>query len=359
MIDFKEEFPILSKYTYLNTASAGLLPKSVMQWRHKHDEVFVAEASIFRDLHKPHMESIKETIANFVGAKKNETALVPNFSFGMNTFLDGLPTKSKILLVEMDYPSINWAVESRDFEIIYTKIDENFEQNIEAAIAKHKPTIFAFSIVQYLNGIIIDFNFLKELKLKYPDLMIVADGTQFLGTQKFNLSQSGIDVLGASCYKWLLAGYGNGIFIVKEEVQNRILPKTIGFNSAEAMFSKRDEVAFIKRFEPGHQDTLNYGSLQKAIQLIENLGISTIEEKISTLTNKAKELFIERNLLETAVLNRKNHSTIFNIKGDEVLFQKLKDNNIICSQRGKGIRFGFHFYNSEEDLNKLIAVLDE
>ncbi len=359
MIDFKNEFPILSQVTYLNTSSSGLLPKSVMHWRQAHDEAFLKGASIFRDTHKLHIESIRKTVSNFVGAKENETALVPNFSFGMNTLLEGLPSNLKVLLVEMDYPSINWAVEHRDFDVCYVKIDENFESNIEEAIAKHRPDVFAFSIVQYLNGIIIDFDFLKQLKAYHPDLMIIADGTQFLGTQKFNFSESGIDVLGASCYKWLMAGYGNGFLIVNEKSQHKIFPKTIGFNSAEAMFSKRDEISFMKRFEPGHQDTFNYGSLQKSIEFIEAIGIETIEKRIFDLSERGKEIFNERDLLEPSVLKRKKHSNIFNITGDDALFQKLKENNIICSQRGKGIRFGIHFYNTEKDLERVIHVLDE
>jgi selenocysteine lyase/cysteine desulfurase len=67
--------------------------------------------------------------------------------------------------------------------------------------------------------------------------------------------------------------------------------------------------------------------------------------------------FAELDLFDAAILNRKHHSNIFNIKGNSEMFQKLKKNNIICSLRGDGIRVGFHFYNTEADLDKLISVL--
>jgi len=199
--------------------------------------------------------------------------------------------------------------------------------------------------------------FIKRLKAYHQNLFLVADGTQFLGTSIFNFSESGLDALGASTYKWMLAGYGNGIFMVKEEAQKKLFPKTIGFNSSDAMFSKRNDILFVKRFEPGHQDTLNYGSLQKSIQMFETIGMDVIERKVRFITAEAKKRFIELDLLDETVIAREEHSTIFNIKSEDGLFQKLKDANIICSQRGKGIRVSFHFYNTEEDLDKLLSVI--
>ena len=37
------------------------------------------------------------------------------------------------------------------------------------------------------SGLLIDHDFLKQLKRKYPNLIIVGDGTQFLGAHRFTL----------------------------------------------------------------------------------------------------------------------------------------------------------------------------
>ncbi len=354
---YKNEFPVLSEYTYLNTASSGLLSKSLTQWRHQHDLDFLNGGSLFRDNHKTHIESIRAKVSHFFDAPNTETALVPNFSFGFNALLEGLPKNSKVLLLRTDYPSINWAVEQRGFEVFYAPVDENLEQNIEAAVSKNHPDVFAFSLVQFVNGIKIDLDFLKKLKAYHPNLLLIADGTQFLGTTKFSFTESPLDVLGASAYKWLLAGYGSGFFMVKEEAQIRFFLKTIGFNSAENFETQRQQVRFIKQLEPGHHDTLNYGTLEQAIKMLENIGMEKIENQILKLSQFAKAEFSAMELLEEAVENRNGHSNIFNIKGDAALFQKLTKNKIICSQRGKGIRVGFHFYNSENDIERLIDIL--
>jgi len=358
MEDLRKHFPALESCTYLNTASNGVIPKPVIDWRRQHDLDLMNQASIFRDKHKFHIEQIRNTVASFFDASANETALVPNISFGINTVLEGIPKGQKILLLKNDYPSINWPVETRDFTVCYAEIDENLEKNIEEAIAKHKPDIFMFSIVQWLNGIKIDFEFLKQLKSYHPNLLLIADGTQYLGTEDFSFSENAIDVLGASAYKWLTAGYGNGFILVKEHARERIFPKTIGFNSAERFESAATETTFMKHFEPGHQDTLNYGSLEQAILFQEKLGKINIYPKIASLSAKAKMHFAEMDLLKRNILLRENHSSIFNIKGNEALFQKLKQENIICSLRGGGIRVSFHYYNNSEEVDRLVGILN-
>jgi selenocysteine lyase/cysteine desulfurase len=357
MEDLKKHFPALDSCIYLNSASNGVIPKPVIEWRRQHDLDLMNHASVFRDKHKIHIEQIRNTVSRFFDASADETALVPNLSFGINIVLEGLPKGQKILLLKDDYPSINWPVETRDFNVCYAEIDENLEKNIEAAVAKHKPNVFVFSIVQWLSGIKIDFEFLKQLKSNNPDLLLIADGTQYLGTENFSFDDNAIDVVGASTYKWLTAGYGNGFIMVKKAARKHIFPRTIGFNSAEKFESLATETTFMKHFEPGHQDTLNYGSLEQAIKFQEMLGKENLYQKIALLSAKAKANFAEMGLLKNETLLREKHSSIFNIKGDKELFQKLKERNIICSLRGGGIRVSFHYYNNEDDLGELLQLL--
>ena len=253
MKDFKDQFPVTGQYTYLNTASCGLLSKSLVEWRHEQDENLLHGGSMFRDLHKAHIREIRRSVGHFFFTSEENVALVPNFSFGMNTVLDGIPKGQKILLLNRDYPSINWPVENRDFEICYAEIDEHLEQNIEVAVERYQPDVFAFSIVQYISGILIDLDFLKRLKQKYPDLLLITDATQFLGTTNFNFEENAIDVMGVSSYKWMLAGYGNGFFLIKQDAQQKISPITIGLNSADASFSKTKEIEFGRRSRNGDE----------------------------------------------------------------------------------------------------------
>lgn len=356
MKNLRKDFPVLERYTYLNTAASGLLSETLLDFRQEHDLDFLIGGSVFREKSDHYLAGARETVGDFFNCKPSNVALVPNFSLGLNLLLEGMPKKAKILLLKNDYPDINLAVESRDFDVCYAEIDENLEGNIEKAVEENKPEFFMFSIVQWINGIKIDFEFLKTLKQKYPDLILIADGTQYCGTESFDFENSALDVLGASAYKWLNAGYGNSFFLFKETVKKWFSPKALGYGSTVGKH-KENENNFIGKLEPGHLDTLNFGSLKLALDLQTKTGVQVIQEQIESLSRKAKREFQNLGLLEEMVVKRKNHSSIFNIAGDDRLFRKLRENGIICIQRGNGIRVGFHYFNTEEELDFLVGVL--
>lgn len=356
MKNFRKQFPVLSQYTYLNTAASGLLPESVLEFRQDHDLDFLISGSILKEKQGEVLSGVREAVGRFFHCAPNRVGLTPNFSYGFNILMEGIEKGKKVLLLKNDYPSVNWAVESRDFEVCYAEIDENLEQNILRAIVKEKPDIFAFSLVQWINGIRIDADFLKDLKKKFPHLLLFGDGTQYCGIETFDFEASALDLLGASAYKWMNAGYGNAFFLFKEHMEDKIFPKSLGFNSLQGKY-KPQEGSLIGKFEPGHQDTLNFGSLKAAIDLMNKLGMGTITEQVAELSREAKSAFEKENLLEPAVVKRTFHSPIFNIRGDDTLFQKLRSKNIICSQRGEGIRVSFHYFNTSEDLEKLLAAV--
>lgn len=357
MQEIRKQFPVLRNHIYANTASSGLPYKDLMEWRRKHDQSFLKGGSMMRDNAHSLFTKTRETVGRFFGCKYENVALLQNFSIGVNMLLEGLDKKEKILFLENDYPSVVWPFERRGFSLSFAKMDEYLEHNILLKVAQEEITVLAISIVQWLNGIKIDLDFLKRLKREYPHLLIIADGTQFCGTTDFSFEDSGIDVLGASCYKWLLSGYGNGFMLFKDSVKERSVLKTIGFNAANADKSKKDTVRFAKRFEPGHLDTLNFGSLKFSLEFFEKLGKQNIERKLQELSAYAKKELTDLGLLQSEVVQRKEHGTIFNIKGGDSLFNALTDENIVCSQRGDGIRFSFHIYNSKIDIDKIVKVL--
>ncbi len=357
MDNLRNGFPVLEQYTYLNTAASGLLPEKVWEFRQDHDMDFLIKGSLLKEKMGEMLTGVREKVDKFFHCAPNRVALIPNFSYGFNSVLESMDQPKKVLLLKNDYPSINWPVESRNFEVIYAEINQELETNILEKIEKEKPYFFAFSIVQYINGVKLSIDFLKELKDKFPDLILIADGTQYFGTEKFDFDASGIDIAIGSAYKWMNAGYGNGFMLFNEKVQGSLNPKHMGFGSLQGKYKAHDG-NFIGKFEPGHYDTLNFGSLGVAIDLMDEIGIETIQNKINRLKKIARRRFAAAGLLEKSTLERKDYSSIFNIKGDEKLFNKLRAEGIITSQRGNGIRVCLHYFNNEKDLDHLFKVLN-
>jgi len=357
MQKLRKKFPVLNQCIYANTASSGLLGEGLLEWRQDHDLDYLIGGSDMKNKAMSQLSKVKHTVGSFFHCPGEQVALVPNFSLGLNLLLEGLPKDQRVLLLESDYPSVNWPFESRNFPREYVSIDENLEQNIHGRIKDGKIDVLALSLVQWVNGILIDLDFLRELKKEFPHLLILADGTQYLGMEEFNFETSGIDILGASAYKWLLAGYGNGFFLVREGAQDRFDLKAIGHGSVEGDASKRDQITLCKMLEPGHLDTLNFGSLDFALKFLNDIGQDNIEQQVRRLSQRAMEAFSSLGLLETYVPARKKHSGIFLVQGDDKLFNRLREQNVVASPRGGGIRLSFHFYNTEEEVDQIAKIL--
>jgi selenocysteine lyase/cysteine desulfurase len=356
-MNFLDQFPVLENYTYLNTANSGILSCDIAAWRSAHDQDYLSTGSFFRLKKDEFLQNGRNTIADFFSGFVAHTYLVPNFSHGFNVLLEGLGGSKRFLLLNEDYPSVNYPVESRGHQCHYVSVDEHLEQNILEAVAHFEPEVLAFSLVQYTNGIKVDMEFIKQLKTQYPELLIIADGTQFCGTAPFDFANSGIDVMIASGYKWLLAGYGNGFVLLTESAAAKLYTNEKTAKLPTEVFLK-DRNTLSLYFEPGHLDTLNFGTLFNAITYLQNMGMQTIESNIKALNTKAREAFINRNLLSDAVKNREDHSSIYNLLLPSTMAKDLMDSGIIVTSRGAGIRVSFHFYNSEKDLEKLLQVID-
>lgn len=359
MDKWRKQFPVLSHSIYANTAAMGLFYEDLQEWRQEYDlDCLIGNTQ--RKSTKPGIiEQTRAAIGSFFTISANRVALVPNFSIGFNLLLDGLDSNRKVLLLEEEYPSVNWPFESRNFSITYTKVGSDVEASIREALQGSEISILALSLVQWTSGIRIAPDFFKQLKIDFPELLIIADGTQFCGMETFDFQTSGIDVLGASGYKWLLGGYGNGFMLLREGVDRFFTPHTIGYGSTKGNFAEKDNLSLTGHLEPGHLDPFNFGSLLFSLQFLETIGMDAITAQNKRLSKKAKEVFESLNLLDDCVVKREQHSTIFNIKGDTNLCNRLLENDVICVQRGAGIRLSFHWYNTEEDVDRIAQILSK
>lgn len=342
---FKEQFPLLTNTTYLNTAYVGLMSIPLADFRRSHEEAYLLNGGdhykiqAYKDLDKMH-----QNFALFFGSTADRCFGISNFSSGIRVALSLLPKRMNVLLIEEDYPSLSNAFKEFDFNVETIPMGPNLEELIEEKLKSTSVAILALSIVQYTTGLLIDQDFLKRMKIEYPNLLIVGDGTQFLGAHQFHFDRSPFDVVAASGYKWLLAGFGNGIVLFSKAFKERTAQNTVQISD---------------RFFQGHFNILGMASLNFAIhQFIKNDFQALVEFK-SKLSQKAKMQLNELGFLPSWVLERTNHSSIFNIDGGENLFHFLLKKKIRVVQRGAGIRISFHFYNTEEDLNSLVKALKE
>ena len=216
---YSNHFDIASEVTYLTTPGSGLLSRETKAWRMKRDQDFFDSNSTLREQQGATLDACRETLGKFFNCPSQNVFLSSCFSFAFNTLLAGLPKQSKVLLLDNDYPSVNFPTIISGFKHQFVTMDEQLEANLLDAIATFKPDVLILSIVQYISGLKIDLSFIQELKHQHPELLIVGDGTQFLGTDLFDFTNAGFDAVLSSGYKWLMAGFGNGFVLLSDRLK--------------------------------------------------------------------------------------------------------------------------------------------
>lgn len=357
-MDYKEYFDIPEDTIYLNTPGNGLMPKSHHIWRQHRDAAFFAPSGMLREQQGEFITEVKNDIAELFHCSTDRIFCVPNFSFGFNTLIEGFSADTTFALISEDYPSLNYPIISRGFQHVYIEANENIEENIFNIVTEKRPDVLLLSIVQYITGLKVDLNFIKKLKVAFPDLIIIGDATQFLGTEPFDFDNSGFDAIGTSGYKWMMAGFGNGFLMISKglslkiygDAQSRPRPQ-------EGMWSKKSILDTY--FEPGHQDTLSHGTLQQSIRFLKEIGLDQIQQQIHRLSILAYDELIRRDLVLPFIKTKEIKSSLINIQIPQELYPGLMADGLKCFPRGTGIRIGIHLYNDENDIERLLQLIDK
>jgi len=358
-MSYKKYFDIPEEIVYLNTPKSGLIPRTHSQWRREWDETFFNADSELRDQQPDRIQHIKSDFTQLFNCPAHLIYLVPNFSFGYNVLLDGLPKGLKYAILEDDYPSVNYAIQSRGFAFELIKTHEgDLEANILSVVKNSKPDVLCLSIVQYISGLKIDLAFMQQLKKDHPDLIIIGDATQYLGTEPFDFINSGFDAVGGSGYKWLMAGFGNGYMMLSAELH------AILYTAARQRPGPKEPMLAHKPiidlyFEPGHQDTLAHGTLSQSILFYQELNMSKIGKYLNELQDYAYQIFGEREWLLPIIKDRSCRSSLINLQVPQDRYALLVQQGIRCFPRGTGIRIGLHLYNDKSDVDRLVKVLDQ
>ena len=333
-----------SKKIYLDSAKAGPLYYELLKWRNDYEKKSLIDKSQIRANHENFVKDVEKSVSEFFKVDSGDVFFTNSFSRGFHSLVSKINGKPLFIMLENDYPSISESLNDRGFEIIYIKNDAYIEKNIENAVKRYKPDFLVISIIQWIDGVKIDLDFLKSLKINNQNLSIIGDGTQFCGTTKFNFDESPFDVIISSGYKWMLAGYGVAFMLGKSHFYKN-------------NFIKSNKIDFKRIIDLGHYDILAIGSLFFSLNKLKNK-INNIEKKLIEFSIILSSQLDKIGMLSSKIKNRKNHSTIFNIKDEQgKLFNYLTKNNFICSQRGNGTRISFNFFNTKLEIKKLMNVL--
>ena len=201
---------------YLDSAKACPLYFELLKWRNNYEKKSLVDKSEIRNDHETVVENVRFEVSSFFNVKNGDVFFNTSFSQSFHSLINELKPNPTFIVLEDDYPAISNSIKKNNHTIIYVKNDENIEKNLENAVKIHNPDFLAISIVQWIDGIKLDIDFFKSLKLINKNLTIIGDGTQFCGTSKFNFDKFPFDLLISSGYKWMFSGYGIAFILIKQ-----------------------------------------------------------------------------------------------------------------------------------------------
>jgi selenocysteine lyase/cysteine desulfurase len=341
----RNHFPILDHCLYLNTAYTAPLSSALSKWRLVDDLAYEKKGDLYKnEIEKDHFQAAIKALARFADAEVENTFITGNFSSAFQNFLIHLPRDFRFLVLEDEYPSLTGIIADLGFESHTLPISANIEEAVWNELHKASYNVLTLSVIQYTSGIFFDMTWLVKMKKAFPNLIILVDGTQFLGAELFSLRKSPVDAVFGSTYKWLLAGYGTGYAAIKSSILSQL-----GLSLSKLSVT----------YDRGQLSVKAVGSLGFSLNQIMAAGFPALIRQKQVLANCMFEGLKKRVLLTDLVAKRERHSSIYNLQITEEVYQGLLARNVRCIKRGNGVRVAVHYYNNQQDINAFLQIIDD
>ncbi|MCB0000397.1 MAG: aminotransferase class V-fold PLP-dependent enzyme, partial [Anaerolineales bacterium] len=235
---------------------------------------------------------------------------------------------------------------------------DHFRQAIDG-----RSRILAVSYVQYSSGFRSDLAKLGQL-CRDHDMLLVVDGTQAVGAMQIDVTAAGVDVLAVSAHKWMLGPLGIGFMALSDRALERLAVKKVGWLSVRNPFQFNyvlDLLPTAERFEPGTANSPGIFGLGATVEMLLATSQARIEARILALTDLLCAE-VERHGYEVITprgVGEKSGIVIFRSgrHDSQMLLERLTAVNIAVSLRNGGIRVSPHFYNTEAEIEQLVAQL--
>lgn len=399
-----EDFPVLRYTTFLNACSASLMAKPVAQAM-----IEQIEAKVYPNLYRgirtyQNRREWKEHAGRLLNADPDEFASITNIGHGMNIVATMIDWKKgdNIVTNDMEYPGhgVIWRhlAKRQDIEM---RVVKNIQGKVLLSdiedMMDERTRLISISFVGWANGFKFDLAPLAKLANEYGAYVLV-DADQGAGAMDLDVRKTGVHFVVGEGHKWLNAPWGMGFLYVKADLITEFEPlftRVENFQDSWDWVRKEfveppDPVSdraidprlrtymnldlynnglskTAERFSQSPHSAEAIAGVLAALKYINNLGIKNIESRILKLTDYLIDGLHEIGVKVTSPLEKVHRSGIvaYQPKGrsasaDWKALTALRKANIVVSLRYSGgqggIRTGVHYFNNEEDIDKLLEV---
>ena len=360
----RSEFPLLDRYIYLNACSLGphsrrgraALAKYAEDWDEKGTPVWFSDWI-------PLLARFRERIGELLRAPAGSTAIAPSVSVALTSLAGGLPLaagRDKILIGELDFPTIGHQWLSRpgyEVEFVPSRDGMTIPPEAFAERIDKRTALVATTHLFYTTGYLQDVRAVADAAHAAGAFCLI-DGYQTCGCVPLDVEAMGCDAFVGGCLKWLSGGPGNAFLYVRPELIPQMRPQGTGWFATRDPFSfTLQELAFAddaKRLETGTWAMPSHYAGLAALELILEVGVENIQERLRDLTDRILERCDEAGVKTFTPRERSRRCGIVTLGCDqpEAVEAELHAEGVIVDSRPGRVRLSPHWCVTETELER-------
>ncbi len=359
---------------YLNNGSTGPLPRRTVEALADFNDRRAAPYLITDEVQFGTLRRSRELCARFVGARPADIALMVNTSYGLNFAARALPLEPGDVVIASDrefpanvYPWMALQKKGVSLELIPCVDELPDEDALLRALDRPKVKLLTVSWVSFATGYRMDLSRIGAA-CRERGIFFVVDAIQGLGALTLDLSRVHVDVLACGAQKWLLSPWGTGFVYVRPELVQRLEPHDVGWLSTRASENLSSLVDYdptylpdARRFEVITLPFQDFSGMNASLELMFELGLAAIERHVTDLATHIVDWARARPhvaLVTPAAAEHRAGIVTVRPRDAAAAAAKLTQAGIAFSLREGGIRLSPHCFNTRDEVDAALAVLD-
>lgn len=285
--EMRHQFLIPEDEIYLNNGTVGSSPAPVLraifdgyETTEKMDQQDPEDYPIWG--YGPWNE-FRDPLAEFVGCKRDEIALLRNATEGNSYIANGVDMQAgdEVLMTDQEHPGGEhpWNLKAKRYGVVVKRITlarpvkdaAQVLNQVNDAITPRTRVLF-FSHITTFSGVVLPAKELCALA-RTKGILSAVDGAHVPGQMRLNVHELGCDMYSSSPHKWLFAPKGSGFLYVRDEVMDRLW-NTIATEGWD------DHKLRAERFQRiGSSNVPSLWGLRASIKLANDIGLDRIERR--------------------------------------------------------------------------------
>ena len=372
---YRTEFPVLEKKAYLISASLGPISRRAQAYLDEYLEAWATEGApdpVWEEHVFPRMGEVKRTFAGIIGADPDEVSITTNVSLALSTIASCLDfgTRRKLVLSELDFPTDGhvWLAQARrGAEVVFVPSPDGLTVPLDEyeRVIDEETAAVLINRVLYRSSSLVDAKEICRMA-REAGAWSVVDDFHGAGIIPVDVHDLGCDFYTTGVLKWLCGGPGLTFLYARREILGALEPAVTGWFATREPFSfdtrHLDYHPTARRLEHGTPPAPVAFIAQGGLDIITEVGPERIRERIGELTDHVIARADEAGLEVRTLRDRNARGGLVNVRvGEEArkVCHALLERDVCTDYRGDGLRISPHFFNTEEDVDRLFSALSE